>query len=197
MNSQNEIYFGDINTFAIRYVPGYSTDNGQHYFAYCHLVLGGQIIGEKDEVCLLNSWKLGLEELKIRIASNLNSLKNIEFNNRSDNELFELLIKANQLTEEFKPEFSYLPVLEHATWINCHVSIDETMDAFEIFMIESNSAIKFLWKGWREPAALDKIGQLFSITADNNFVVQTIESCLNKIESDYWDSPPNDFSKSI
>ncbi len=54
---EKEIYFGDKETFAIRYIPGYIIkDIKPYYYAYCHLVLGGQIIGDKDEVCYLRSW---------------------------------------------------------------------------------------------------------------------------------------------
>ena len=55
MNSKRESIFGDKNTFAIRYVPGYSDKSKKYFYAYCHLVLGGQIIGDTQEICYLES----------------------------------------------------------------------------------------------------------------------------------------------
>ena len=62
MSIENEKYFGDKKSFAIRYVPGYSDQSKKYFYANCHLVLNGQIIGDKKEVCHLNSWKYSLEQ---------------------------------------------------------------------------------------------------------------------------------------
>jgi len=170
----NEIYFGDKDTFAIRYF-----NNGKEYF--CHLVLGGQIIGDSEEPCYLSSWTYSLERLKNRIKDNFNSITHQEFANRTNSEQFELIWKANQLEEDYKPEYVYLPILDNAVWVNCYISIDETTDAYLIAMVEENREIKFLWQGWREPCSEEKIGKLFSVTVDKDFVIKTMENCLDKM----------------
>jgi hypothetical protein len=162
MDVTNEIYIGDKTTFAIRYVPDYSNKDSSYYYAYCHLVLGGQIIGDKDESCFLKSWKHSLARLLDKIENNFDSISKAEFINKNDNELFDLIWKANQLSD-------------------CHVSIDETTDAYLIAMTENNGAIKFLWKGWREPCKADKIDKLFSVTVDRNFVIEALKKFLNRI----------------
>jgi hypothetical protein len=165
--------------FALRYIPILNNSN----FAFCHLVFGGEIIGDENETCYLSSWKNSLKKLKDRIENNSSSLYHEEFNNRNDRELFELIWKANQQEEHYSTEYSYLPVLDNEIWSNCHISIDETTDAYLIAMTEDNGEIKFLWEGLREPCAVDKIGELFSINIDKNLVVETIENCLIEIEN--------------
>jgi hypothetical protein len=192
MTAENETYIGDKNTFAIRYVSGYTDKDKKNFYAYCHLVLGGQIIGEPNESCFLNSWKDSLEGLKDIISNSFDSLSHPEFRNRSDKELFELIWKANQLEDEYKIEYMHLPVLDNKIWHNCHLSIDETTDAFLITVTEQNGEIKFLWKGWREPCPPDRLNKLYSLTVDRNFVIDTMEKCLKKIEEEYLNFPRDD-----
>ena len=180
---KDEIYFGDKNSFAIRYVPGY-TDQGKYTYAYCHLILADQIIGDKEEPCLLNSWMRPLALLRDKINLNFQTFSNIEFKNRSDKEIFELLIKANQLEEEYDPQFLYLPVLKPEVWIDCCVRLDETIDAFIIFVIESEGEVKFLWQDWREPAQVLTLVKIFSLKIERSFVIKTIDTCLQKLEAD-------------
>jgi hypothetical protein len=179
MKTENEKYTGDQKKFAIRYLP---IENNSD-FAFCHLVFGGEIIGDENEACYLSSWKNSLKAIKDKIENNSKSLFHEEFNNRNDRELFELIWKANQDEDDYNSEYSYLPTLENKIWSNCHISIDETTDAYLIAMTESNGKIKFLWEGYREPCSIDKIGKLFSINIDKSFVVETIEKCLMEIEN--------------
>ena len=179
MKSENEKYIGDQKKFAVRYLP---IENNSD-FAFCHLVFGGEIIGNENESCYLSTWKNSLKTIKDKIEDNPKSLFHEEFNNRSNRELFELIWKANQEEEDYNNEYSYLPVLDNEIWSNCHISIDETTDAYLIAMTEDNDEIKFLWEGWREPCPVEKIGKLFSINIDKNFVVETIEKCLMEIEN--------------
>ncbi|KOY87815.1 hypothetical protein AD998_18240 [bacterium 336/3] len=189
MTTQNETYIGDKNTFAIRYAPGYTYKDNGYYYAFCHLVLGGQIIGDPEEPCFLSSWKSSLKHIKDQIKNNFDSISHTEFSNKTDEELFELVWKSNQLEEQHKDKYKHLPVLDNKVWVNCHISIDETTDAYLITIIELDGKIKFLWKGWREPCPADKIGKLFSVIVDRNFVIDTIESCLDKIEKEYLTYP--------
>lgn len=147
MKKAKERYFGDTNTFAIRYVPGYTTENRQYFYAYCHLVLHGQIIGDENEPCFLNLWLHSFEGLKDRVKSNSDSLKHPAFANRSDREIFELIIKANQSPEQYWKRYDYLPALDNQVWRNCTISIDETTDAFFLAWAKAGKSIKFLWKG--------------------------------------------------
>jgi hypothetical protein len=171
MTSDNEIYFGNKNTFAIRYIPGYTDKSKKSFFAYCHLVLGGQIIGDEDEICYLNSWTYSLEFLKKKIEDDSYSICHLELNNKSNSELSELIWKENQLEDEFKSDCLHLPNC-------CNISLDETTDAFLIAMIEIDGKLKFIWKGWREPCPLDKIDKLYSIIVDRELVIDTMDKCL-------------------
>jgi hypothetical protein len=124
-------------------------------------MLGGQIIGDKDESCYLSSWKYAVENLKDELKNRTYAIFHPEFENRNNEELFELIWKANQLEEAYKSEYSHLPILDNKVWATCHFSIDETTDAFLITMTADGDSIKILWEGWREPCPADRIGKLF------------------------------------
>lgn len=186
---EKEIYIGDTDTFAIRYVPGWSIKDTKHYYAYCHLVLGGQIIGDPEESCYLGSWVHQLKMTQERIKDKTYAITHPAFHNKSDEDLFELIWKSNQLEENYKPAFSHLPVLENDVWVNCSLSIDETTDAYLITMTGENDKIKFLWEGWRDPCPQDKIGKLFGVKVSRDFVVDVLEKCLDLVEKEYRDYP--------
>jgi hypothetical protein len=184
MNSQSDYIFGDKNTFAISYVPDFSDINQRNYYAYCHLVLGGQIIGDIKESCYLDSWKNSIEKLKDQLLNNFHLIFNSEFKDRNDREIFELICKSNQLKEDYKSDYNYLPVLESSIWNNCHFNIDETTDSYTLIMIWLNGKIKFLWEGWCEPCPKDQLDKLFSIVVDREFVIDNISKFLQKVEAD-------------
>lgn len=177
-----ETIFGNIDSFGIKYKSGYKSKAGNYYFARLHFILGGQIIGDPNEECFLLSWIHSVEKIRDRILNHSERLKNCEFENRPDDEIFELIWKANGINN---PKYSKLPMLNESVWSFCHVSVDETVDAWLISMIEDNGKIKFLWKGWREPCPIERIGKLYSVKVEKQFVVETIENCLFKIKEEY------------
>lgn len=183
-----EIIFGDKLTFGIRYVSGYIyKDNPDWLYAYLHLVLGGHIIGDKEESCSTETWLWSLKTIKEHLLEN--RFQHPEFKNRSDIELFELINKANQFEEDFKPEYSYLPQLADSIWNICCFNMDETTDAYSKVLVEVDNKLKFIWEGWREPCPTDEIGKTFSITVDKDFVLKTVDECITYVENDYKNYP--------
>ena len=127
--------------------------------------INGQILGNIEEPSYLSTWKSAVHRLQEKIKNDFDLLWHSEFENRNDIEIFELIWKANQQEEDYNPQFIYLPALENEIWSNCHIAIDETIDAFLIAIIkQQNNKIKFLWQGWREPCPEDKIDKLYSIS---------------------------------
>ena len=63
MKHEDEIYFGDKNDFAIRYLKNIENSN----FAICHLMLAEKIVGDKNEECYLGTWKNSVKILKKKI----------------------------------------------------------------------------------------------------------------------------------
>jgi hypothetical protein len=187
--TKRERYFGDPNTFAIRYIPGYTTKDKNDCYAYCHLVFNGQIIGDKTESCFLSSWLSSFERLKDQMKNNFDSIKNPAFENRSDREIFELIYKANQLPERYRKRYEHLPVLDNKVWANCSISIDETTDAFLIAWAEAAGNVKFLWKGLRQPCPPERIGKFFSMAVPREFVIESMENCLRTIKLEMKDYP--------
>ena len=77
--------------------------------AICHLVIGNSLIGQTDEECYLPTWLFSLSDRLNRIVDTKASLFPKEFEGLTDREIFEIILKANQLDEEFHPDFLYLP----------------------------------------------------------------------------------------
>lgn len=186
MTTKNETYFGNPDSFAIRYLQILPDENDGENYAYCHLVFGGQIVGDKNEKCYLKTWMYAINNLKEKLDNNFVALSNPEFKNKTDREIFELILKANQLDIEYKQDYLYLPTLDNTVWISCNVSLDETIDAYTILMINFDEKIKLLWEGWREPCPTEKIDKLFSIIVDKESVTNAIDSFLMTINKQIY-----------
>ena len=141
----SEIIFGNTTDFGIRYVPGWNLEEDRLPIGNLHLILGGQLIGDNDESCLIGTWMYRMERILSVLENDVDKLFHSEFENRSDEEIFELIFKSNQLPEEFHPDFLHLPTLPPKVWQYCYVGLDETSDAYLIGMICKSDEMKFLW----------------------------------------------------
>lgn len=79
------------------------------------------------------TWLFIVKSLTFRIKNEFEKLSNEEFLGRTDDEVFELVWKANGANNL---EYEHLSVLEESVWLSCCVSIDETIDAWLITMTE-------------------------------------------------------------
>lgn len=179
-----ERIFGNKTGFGIRYVSGWKSNDGKYYFGKLHLLLNGQIIGDKNETCLMGSWISSMEHNLSLIENNSKRFYHPEFDKRTDEEIFELIYKSNQMPNEFNKDFIDLPVLPNEIWQYCNMGIDETIDAYLITMICKNHVMKFIWKGWREPCPEEQINKLLSISIDKAQVSNVINECLKYLKND-------------
>lgn len=185
-----EIIFGDPSGFGIRYVRGYiSKDHPDWIYGYLHLILNGHVIGSADEFCSTETWLWSLKLILKRMLGDSDEFKHPDFFGRKDEEIFELIWKANQFESEFKKDFLHLPKLENSVWSSCHISLDETTDAYLITLTEHEDKLKFIWQGWRQPCPEEEIGKLFSCTATKQHFIDTCFECITFVESDYKNYP--------
>ncbi len=141
-----EKIIGDPNLFGIRYLPcpiEYNYEQPDKY-AICHLIFDNTIIGSPTEECYLPTWYPQLIRHRNFIQNNLTVLYPKSFIGLTDREIFELIIKTNQVEDEFDEKYLYLPQLNSSLWSNHTFFIDETIDAFAIcfYILENN--MKFL-----------------------------------------------------
>ena len=134
IEKMTERIFGNKTDFGIRYVSGWQSQDSKYYFGKLHLLLNGQIIGDKNESCLIVAWISRMQNILTLIENNSHRFYNPEFDKRTDEEIFELIYKSNQLPNEFNKDFIDLPVLSSEIWQYCNLSIDETTDAYLITM---------------------------------------------------------------
>ena len=182
----NKKYFGDKETFAIRYVPEFKSTYQGHtwYYAYLHLQLGGQIIGTIEESCSAPNWTYKAALLLDRLTNHFDKFSHPEFLNRTDQEIFELVWKSNQLDTEFDPQYAYLPQLDNNVWVYCGLGLGETIDAYLITITAFDNVIKFIWKGWRDPCPKHEIGILNSVSVDKDVVIETLDQCIKYVDKD-------------
>ena len=177
MKSTTAKYFGDVDNFAIRFCPSETSENHGN----CNLILGGQLIGNKYEFCYLVIWKIKIEMLIDKIKNYSNYLYHKEFNNRTNREIFELILKSDTEFSEDNVEFDYLPTLEYKIWHYCHLSIDETTSSYSIVTIDDSDKIKFMWEGFFEPCPIENIGELYHIAVEKQMLIDTLEKFLKEI----------------
>jgi len=179
-----ERVFGNKTEFGIKYVSGWKSQDSKYYFGKLHLLLNGQIIGDKNETCLIGTWISSMEDNLTLIENNSDRFYHPEFDKRTDEEIFELIYKSNQLPNEFNKHFIDLPVLSNEIWQYCNLSIDETIDAYLITMICESEILKFIWKGFREPCLEEQINILHSISVEKDLVANVINECLKYVKND-------------
>lgn len=137
---------GDKSQFAINYLSEsqritYSPNN---QCAICHLVIGNNLIGRPDEACYLPTWLFSLISLRNRIVETCHLLYPKAFYGLTDREIFETILKANQIEKDIHPDFKYLPQLDEKTWYNHSFTIDETIDSYIIYFYVKDNQITFL-----------------------------------------------------
>lgn len=112
--------------------------------AICHLIIGNNLIGQADEECYLPTWLFSLTDRRNRIVDTKHLLFPKEFEGLSDREIFETVLKANQVDDEFHPDFLYLPQLDNKFWSDHHFTLDETVDGYLIYFYVKDNNITFL-----------------------------------------------------
>jgi hypothetical protein len=192
--SKNALYIGDKATFAIRYMPDFSSVPTEQFprishLTFCHFVFGGQLIGIEDENCYLSTWKYAFEWYTDLIKYDFEKLSSPIFTDRTDEELWDLMGLSYKLSREmpFKKNSRTALFLENndrtaleSIADRCSLSIDETTDRFVLYLMSMGDDIKFIWKKHRGR-------KVRSITVRRDFVVETMEACIRQIETDYPD----------
>ena len=108
------------------------------------MIIGSKLIGRPNESCGLDTWLYNLTDRRKRIADTKHLLFPKEFEELSDREIFEMILKANQLEDEFHPDFLYLPQVDNEIWSNHSFTIDETIDSYLIYYYVKHNQITFL-----------------------------------------------------
>ena len=161
MRDEIETYYGNKNEFAIRYL----NDNDNLEFAFCHLIFEDKLIGNINETCYLRTWKHSVEILKNEIMNgNFKIANDINFINKSDDEIFDLIWNENQ------------------DYRSHQITIDETIDPYLISLIETNNKLKFIWKNLSKSSNNGtQIGKLNVLEISTEKVINAIEITLNNI----------------
>jgi hypothetical protein len=146
INLDTSQIFGDIGDFAITYSPcpdsyGYEDKDK---FAICYLVVKGNYINRQGNECWLSPWLYHLTDRKKQIDETRELLFPKEFKGLSDREIFELILKANQLEEEFHPDFLYLPQVDNEIWSRHQFELYETTDGYLSYFYVKDNKITFL-----------------------------------------------------
>lgn len=190
MNKTAEIkYWGNPDLFAIRYDASCIEKD----FKRLHIMLGGQIIGDSNELCYFSTWIASIQQLYFRIKFKRSQL-DLDISPYSRIELYELIKKSGQLEKDFSPEFIYLPKYDsQAIWARCNLSLDETTDAWDMYFLSNNDNVLFFWKGLRDPCPKNQIGLLYTIDIEQIKVEQILAEIiaffglsLPDIESKIW-----------
>lgn len=179
--SARTFHFGDASRFAIRYRGSYHDPSSRFSYAWLHLVLGGQLIGDPFESCVLSTWLIQVGLLRAKVLRVSTHGMEPIFRGRTNDERFELIQRANGSRT---PGYDHLPIPPAGIWNGHSISIDETTDAWSIGMIRTEDDLLFLWKGHRSPCPPALVDRLFTINVDLHEVVRAIDACLSQLRSE-------------
>ena len=152
----------------------------------CHLIIGNNLIGQADEECYLPTWLFSLTDRRNRIVDTKHLLFPKEFESLSDREIFEVILKANQLEEEFHPDFHYLPQLDNEIWSRHSFTLDETVDGYLIYFYVKDNHVIFLIEDETERTDSNYRSYKFIFhSVDFDLFVSTIELATNFLVQQY------------
>ncbi len=183
MNTSNT--FGNISDFAITYSPCPDSYNyvEQDKMAICHITINSIIIGDLNEECYLPTWFFNISKLRNFIATNKDNLYITEFNNLSDREIFELIIKSNQLQEEFDKDYLHLRQLNNKIWEKHFLSLDETINNFLICYYIKDNKINFIVEKWWPETGYQRNIQYHSV--ELSYFLDVLESTISFLETKF------------
>ena len=154
--------------------------------AICHLIFGNNLIGQVDEECYLPTWLFSLTDRRNCIVDTKQFLFPKEFENLSDREIFETILKANQFEDEFHPDFLYLPQLDNKFWSNHHFTLDETIDGYLIYFYVKDNQIIFLIEDETERLDSDYRSYKFIFhSVDLDLFINTIDQATEFLVQQY------------
>ena len=173
--------FGDKASFAIQYLP-FDTEP----YAFCHLCIGGALIGDPEEICYLPTWVVMLRSMRQKIDDQRAGNFLAAFQSLTDREIFELILKSNQLEDEFGPAYDYLPQLSSDVWFQHIFLLDETIDRYIICYYIKDNQLTFLWEDrWANPDPLPAQNQLCTHTVPLALFLQAVDDVLHFLTMTY------------
>ena len=180
--------FGDRSEFAIHYRTcsdkyNYAPTNKM---AICHLIIGNNLLGRYEEECYLPTWICSLTDRRNHIVDTKPLLFPKEFEGLTDREIFEIILKANQLEEEFHPDFLYLPQLDNKIWSRHSFTLDETVDDYLIYFYVKGNQIRFLIEDETERMKNDYRSYKFIFhSVDFDFFISTVDQTIEFLVERY------------
>ncbi|WP_148289461.1 hypothetical protein [Fibrella aestuarina] len=164
----NHLYIGNQDLFAVRLAWKPATHPSHLPVVYAHLVIGGRVIGNPAESCFLPGWSAAIEYFKRAINDHFDQLYHPNFAGLNDREIFDMIWEAYPDRSQTNPIYNA-------------IHLDETTDSYLMVMVaHGKSSLKFIWKCWQEPC--ESLGKLFTIVVERNFVLDTLENTLIRLQ---------------
>jgi len=150
--------------------------------AICHFIIDNVVIGDSGEECFLPTWFFQVTRIRDFFQANLDSLYLSDFDELSDREIYEIIIKSNQLENEFDNNYLHLAQLDNIVWQRHYLTIDETINGFCICYFIKNQQIRFIIeKIWPQPVNNEQRIFLYK-SIDVDFFIKTINECVEFLE---------------
>ena len=184
---QSSLIFGDESKFAIRYSECSVEYNYDHESkrAILHMVLNNTTVGNQFEECYLPTWYYKVVKFRNFLDQNRDSLYPEQFRGFDDRQIFELILKSNQLSDDFDKYFLELPQLDNLIWLRHHLSLDETIDAFTTcFYVRDNIITVIIENWWPKENNLNRSNILIS-KVDLDYFLRTLEEATEFLKSKY------------
>ncbi len=174
--------FGYQNTFAISCkLPEYINPNEQ-VLILCHYLVAGDFIGNEDEPDLLGTCAGDLKRALVKLCDLQAAGHETIFDGLNDLEALAIVRKANQLEEEFEPNFLYLPQQPETFWYAHQLWLAESTDKAQVIVFNYAGRLKIIKQPyWDEPKEVKSVLSKFELAT------QAFTDCLQYLKSSYPD----------
>lgn len=158
MKNDEYLVFGEPAQFAIRFKEyeavkqvnrsGLQTDYSLQVHA--HFVIGGEVVGIEDDQFMLGTWLGCIERFLGRMQRDEIPFYDAVFAGLGMEEVLALVFKANQLEEEYDPQFAHLPVKDSGFWNKHMLHFGYITDWHLLVFFDDGNGLKIIHTPWRE-----------------------------------------------
>lgn len=157
---------GTKNTFGFEIKPHSDKRFDKDNYCYITIWINNCQLINPDEIIYLPTFKAAVSRLISKLKDRSISFENTRFTDKKDNEIFQLLIDSKTFVDnnpewKLNTENPIIGGLDDRVYFKHLITIDESIDQYLIFMIESKNKIRFIWKCQDpincEESELDKI----------------------------------------
>jgi hypothetical protein len=172
--------FGEIQSFALECETPANVRPLKQPNICCHMIVGARVVGDPNDIELVGLYEGDLKRMLDRVLHLRAVGHDFSIDGLSDREVVELVLKANQLEDEFDPKFIHLPQLESKFWYTHQLFLATTTDQDFVGVFNSRNNIKLFHFNFNTPQT-----EVHTVICDFATVIAAIEGCIKFLKESF------------